>query len=96
MAKRRAILSEYGPERSSGGQRLSGTVRPPERDVREYQPPTRVKTPSDPKGVGLHGDKCGPSGYQGASRGNEPRKQSSGGPGLGGDSIRPAGVQGRH
>lgn len=90
------ILSYYGPDKANlmGGKRLSGTINGGQRDVMDYQPPTRVKTPYDPKGVGLHGDNCGPAGYQGASRGNEPRKQSSGAPGLGG-SNRPAGSQGR-
>jgi len=92
MAKGRDILSEYGPDRSMGSKRLSGTVRANEGDVMNYRPPTRVKTPYDPKGVGLHGDNCGTQGSQGY--GYE-RKQTSGGPGLGGDEIRSAGSQGR-
>jgi len=89
---RRGILSEYGPERTMGAQRLTGLSRPGERDVNDYQPPTRVKTPYDPKGVGLHGDSPRRDGAQGGDYGS---CQSSGGPGLGGDAIRPAGSQGR-
>ena len=92
MATRRGILSEYGPERSGGSQRLSGTINGGERDVMNYRPPTRVKTPYDPKGVGLHGDNLDYCGTQGGDYG---RCQSSGAPGLGGDTIRPAGSQGR-
>ena len=74
----------------------TGLSRPGERDVNDYQPPTRVKTPYDPKGVGLHGTvrPCGmqgPQAYPAAAGG----RGSSGAPGLGGDSIRPAGQQGK-
>ena len=71
----------------------TGLSRPGERDVNDYAPPTRVKTPYDPKGVGLHGDSARRQGGQGGKYGS---CQSSGGPGLGGDSIRPAGQQGKH
>ncbi len=85
----RDILGEYGPERTLGS-RGSNQGRT-QRDVNDYQPPTRVKTPTDPKGVGLHGDNCGPQGTQNYHA----SKQSSGGPGLGGDAPRPSGQQGR-
>lgn len=87
----RDILGEFGSERTMGGSRLSGLSRPGPRDVNNYSPPTRVKTPTDPKGPGLHGDNCGKQGSQGY--GYE-RKESSGAPGLGG-SNRSAGSQGR-
>ena len=86
----RDILGEFGPERTIGS-RGSNQGRS-QRDVREYQPPTRVKTPYDPKGPGLHGDNFD---YCGSQERSSLRGQSSGGPGLGGDSIRLAGSQGR-
>jgi len=86
----RDILSEYGPERRIVS-RGSNQGRD-QRDVNNYQPPTRVKTPTDPKGPGLHGDNFD---YCGTQERTSVSAQSSGGPGLGGDSIRPAGQQGR-
>jgi len=86
----RDILSEYGPERSIRS-RGSNQGRD-QRDVNDYQPPTRVKTPTDPKGPGLHGDNFD---YCGSQERSSLRGQTSGGPGLGGDSVRPAGQQGR-
>jgi len=70
----------------------SGVIDGGERDVLNYAPPTRVKTPYDPKGPGLHGVNFD---YCGSQEKDSLRSQSSGGPGLGGDSIRPAGSQGR-
>lgn len=96
----RDILSEYGPDRTMKRPGDLGNMDIPtgaeglsdQRDVMNYAPPTRVKTPYDPKSVGLHGDNCGNQGSQGY--GYE-RKQSSGGSGIGGDGIRMAGSQGR-
>ena len=86
----RDILSDYGPERSIGS-RGSNQGRT-QRDVRNYQPPTRVNTPTDPKSPGLHGDNLD---YCGTQERTSVKAQSSGSPGLGGDSIRSAGSQGR-
>ena len=90
----RDILSEYGPDKANlmRGKSLSGTINGGERDVMGYQPPSRVKTPYDPKGVGLHGKNFD---YCGSQEKTSLKSQSSGAPGLGGDSIRPAGSQGR-
>ena len=85
----RDILSDYGPERTI---RSSGSNQGRnQRDVMGYAPPTRVKTPYDPKTVGLHGDNA----VDGSQGGDYGRCQSSGGAGIGGDGIRPAGSQGR-
>ena len=86
----RDILGEFGPERTIGS-RGSNQGRT-QRDVMDYQPPTRVKTPYDPKSPGLHGRNFD---YCGTQERDSIRSESSGGPGLGGDSIRPAGSQGR-
>lgn len=87
----RPILSEFGPERSMGGSRMTGLSRPHQRDVMGYMPPKGPTNIGESKSPGLHGDNCTNQGSQ--NYGYE-KKESSGRPGLGG-SNRPAGSQGR-
>lgn len=62
-----------------------------QRDVMNYMPPKGPKTPTDPKGPGLHGRNFD---YCGTQEAGSVRSQSSGMPGLGGE--KGCCTQGRH
>jgi hypothetical protein len=88
----RDILSEFGPDKKTGGGASSGGVKST-RETQGYQAPRGPKNINDPAGPGLHGHNCGPGGTQGpyATRGDG----TSGSVGLGGTNHGTAGTQGR-
>jgi hypothetical protein len=85
----RDILSEYGPERSTGS-RGSNQGRD-QKDVNNYRVPKGPRNIEEAKAPGLHGKNFD---YCGSQERASLRSQSSGTPGLGGETD--CCTQGKH